>query len=196
MQQTQHGFDLMERKILAELVKDCRASDNAIAKSTGIPVNTVNRKRKSLEARGLITYCLNIEHGPFPAGSGAFGARQLYIITLRHGISRGSLSDYIRKTNKMHFIAKHCQQIFLGEQNGRLTIMMLIESRIEADIVEIFNVELLPWLEAGFGAGAVSAVQEITLTMPVQLLHNYFPGINIKHGKIREDWPSGHIFVG
>ena len=49
-------LDEQERRIVRELIKDPRISDNQIAKNTRVPVMTVNRKRKLLEEKGLLNY--------------------------------------------------------------------------------------------------------------------------------------------
>ena len=47
---------MQERRIIRNLIKNPRISDNKISKITGIPTITVNRKRKKLEAEGLLHY--------------------------------------------------------------------------------------------------------------------------------------------
>jgi len=49
-------LDDKEVLIVKELIKNPRSSDNGISKITKIPVKTVNRKRKGLESRNLISY--------------------------------------------------------------------------------------------------------------------------------------------
>ena len=49
-------LDEQEQKIIKELIRDPRISDNQIGRNTKIPVKTVNRKRKNLEQRNIISY--------------------------------------------------------------------------------------------------------------------------------------------
>ena len=54
-------LDKQERLIIRELIKNHRISDNKIGKNTGIPVMSVNRKRKSMEKEGLLTYYTSLK---------------------------------------------------------------------------------------------------------------------------------------
>ena len=56
-------LDEQEIKIVRELIKDPRLSDNKPAKKTGIPVMTVNRKRKRLGAEKLLRYYVSLDKG-------------------------------------------------------------------------------------------------------------------------------------
>jgi len=67
-------FDEQERKIIYELIRNPRLSDNQVGKRTAIPIKTVNRKRKLLEEKGALQYAALVEHGP--TGTGQMPFRQ------------------------------------------------------------------------------------------------------------------------
>ena len=73
-------LDEHEVKIIRELIRNPRISDNKISKRTKIPVMTVNRKRKRLEEQKLLRYYTSINKGEF--GLKIFGAKALYIIQI------------------------------------------------------------------------------------------------------------------
>ena len=80
------NLDEQEIKIIKELIKDPRISDNQLGKNTKVPIKTVNRKRKLLEQEGIIRYYVSVNMGR--KGTGRFGARQLHIIKFKLGITR------------------------------------------------------------------------------------------------------------
>ena len=78
-------LDEQEKKIITELIKNPRISDNQIGKMTRVPIRTVSRKRNKLEEEGLISYFTNLNMGK--KGTGRFGARQLHVIKFKLGIT-------------------------------------------------------------------------------------------------------------
>src|SRR3989338_5980555 len=85
------NLDMHEIAIIRELIRNARISDNQIGKNTKIPVMTVNRKRKKMEAEGLLRYYTSIDKGEF--GLRTFDAKQLYIIKLKIGITQ---NEYLK----------------------------------------------------------------------------------------------------
>ncbi len=90
---------------------------------------------------------------------------------------------------------KHIADCSVGDKDGHAIIAITIESRLESDIIEVFNAEILPKFKRLFGEDAVIKTEVITLNVPIVMLHNYMPLVNIMHGKIKEDWPDDLIFV-
>ena len=84
-----------EKKIVRELVKNPRISDNQLSKNTQIPVMTVNRKRKSLERDGYLRYFTSLDTGEH--GTGKYKAKQMYIIKFKIGITRQDFIDVVEK---------------------------------------------------------------------------------------------------
>ena len=186
-------LDEQELIIVRELIKNPRLSDNKISERTGIPVKTVNRKRKILEDEGMLHYFTYLDNTS--NGTASFTSRKMYVIKLRKGITR---SEYIAsevndKPVELH--SKHILDAHLGEIDGQLALIIIIESRLESDILEIFNAELVPQLKKKFGNDAVDSVQVLQLSIPLRFLHNYQPLVNLAKGKIRKDWPDKNIFV-
>ncbi|MBU1204758.1 MAG: winged helix-turn-helix domain-containing protein [Nanoarchaeota archaeon] len=186
-------IDKQEEIIVKELIKNPRISDNQISKNTGVPVKTVNRKRKKLEKEGLLYYFTYLNNGPH--GTGVFTARQLYIVTFKLGITRKQILDMIKKEEPTKIELKHIAESYLGDVDGHSIIAMIIESRLESDIIEIFNAELIPKFKRFFGEDAVVKTEAITLNIPLRTMHNYMFLVNMSHGKIKEEWPDELIFV-
>ncbi len=84
-------LDHQEKKILLELVRNPRISDNQIGKNTGIPVKTVNRKRKILEQKNILSYFSFINYGE--KGTGLFDSQYLYLIKLKFGITTKQVTE-------------------------------------------------------------------------------------------------------
>src|SRR5437667_12004489 len=91
--QTGRILDDQEKLIVKALIRDPRLSDNQIGKLTGVPTPTVRRKRKKLEADGLLSYFCALDMQE--SGTNTFGTRQLYIIKFRIGITVKQMVHYI-----------------------------------------------------------------------------------------------------
>ncbi len=185
-------LDQQEKEIIRQLVRDPRLSDNQVSKNTQIPLKTVNRKRKALESQGLLSYFAYLNSGP--DGTGLFGARQLLIITFRSGISRQKLIDVLKQQIKPIGV-KHMLEMYLGEADGRNAVVVVLESRLASDFVEILNVEIVPLFKAALGEGCIHDTRTIGLGSQLAALHNYLPLTNMERGRIKEGWPNELIFV-
>lgn len=187
-------LDSQEFYIVKQLVRNPRISDNRISRNTGIPLRTVNRKRKKLEQDGLLSYFAYLH--TFTDGLGHFEARCLVTIKLKYGITRGMLqSSFDNEDNVVVFNSKHIFESHIGESNGHAVLVMIIESMRHEDILEILNAETIPNLRKSFGEDAISDIQVIGLTLPMRMLHNYIPGRNVKNGKIIKGWDDKFIYV-
>jgi len=186
-------IDQQEHFIIKELIKNPRISDNQISKNTGVPVKTVNRKRKILEKKGLLYYFTYLNNGPH--GTSVFTAKQQYIITFKLGITRKQIIEAMKKESPTKIELKHIAECSLGERDGHAIIAMTIESRLISDIIEIFNAEIAPKFKRVFGEDAIIKTDVLTLNVPLIMLHNYMPLTNMAYGKIKEGWPDDLIFV-
>ena len=74
-------LDDFERKVVKELIRNPRISDNQIAKNVKMPVMTVNRKRKGLEEEGYLRYFTSLDTGEH--GTGKFRAKQIYCVKFK-----------------------------------------------------------------------------------------------------------------
>ncbi len=186
-------FDNQEQQIVRELIRNPRLSDNQVGLRTGIPVKTVNRKRKLLEEAGILNYAAYADHGA--GGTGQLPARQLFVVEFKEGLTRRQLMDSAQKYVTRQANKKHLLFSFVGERDGRLSMMLLLESGQHSDLLEIFNAEIVPQFNQIFGREAVHRTDVHTITHLNCFFHNYLPAINMKQGIIKEDWSKDNIFV-
>lgn len=188
-------LDEQEKLIVRELIKNPRTSDNKISKITGVPLKTVNRKRKLLEENDIISYYVDLKC--WIDGTSVFNARQMFLIQFRHDITRQQFKDaIINPENIFSMPQMHILHSFLGEHDGHLTLVLLMESRHETDLLEIFNADIVPVFKSHFGDNCIQKTKVINITSPISLFHNYYPDINMDKGTIKDDWPDDKIFVG
>ena len=185
-------LDNNEKLIIKELIKNPRISDNQISKNTGLAVKSVNRKRKKLEDDNILFYFTHAENSL--NGTGTFSARQLYILEFKQGITRAKFIEKFNNTDLPSTLQKHCLNSYLAESNGILKLILFIESYMDSDILEIFNADYLPKLESLFGKGCITNSLTLTINSTLQIYHNYFPSINMKKGKIKDNWSK--VFIG
>lgn len=188
------NLDEQEVKIVRELIRNARMSDNQISKRTKIPVMTVNRKRKRLEESGLIHYNTYLRVGD--DGLGLYHARQLYILKFRSGITTTDFMEYFKKNPKQKaFNSQFVIHSHLGEKDGQLALVLINEARTETELVEDFNGELIPQLKKEFGDDCIDNIYTVNINLPLRSHHNYMPIINMEGGKIKDKWPDEYIFV-
>ena len=177
-------IDNQEKRIIGELIKNPRISDNQISRNTGIPLKTVNTKRKKLEANNLLRYFVELDNSS--NGTELFSATQLYEVTLRLGITKKFFYDVLLpKINHMNRIRKHLHTIFFGEHNGHVVVFFIIRSYNDLDIVEIFNAEIYPILNSALGNNAVENVRSIKIVDFTRMFHNYF--VDTKSNELKTD---------
>lgn len=189
-----YKLDEQEKLIVREIIRDTRISDNQISLRTNVPLNTVNRKRKLLEEKGLIHYYCYLDNTIY--GTGTIGARGFFVLILRDGITRKAVLEKVGYSEKSKtFFTKHLFVTFVGEAGGNIAIMGILESRKSDDLIEIYNAEIIPEFESYFGHGCIKEIKLFPITSTIRMLRNYFPGKNTKNGVIREDWPNDFIYV-
>lgn len=187
-------LDKQESEIVRELIKNPRNSDNKIAKNTGIPVMTVNRKRKKLEEEEIINYYATIKK--HQDGIGVFNVRQLYIIKLRAGITRSKYIESVEMDTKTKmFNSTFISTTYIGEKDGHLAIIAIIDAENDERLVEEFNGKIVAMLRKKFGEDAIKEVVTARINDTVRIHHNYLPKINMESGKIKKEWPDDLIFV-
>lgn len=187
-------LDEQEKKIVRELIKDPRISDNQIARNTKVPVMTVNRKRKILEEKGLVNYYCYLDTSRY--GLEVLPARQLYIIKFKIGITKKEFIDKLLKENEMKtFFTIHELESFVGEKDGQLIYSVVIEGGKGNEIVEIFNGKIVPMMYRLFGNDSITETFAFRLTTKLRSMHNYLHLVNIEEGKIKKNWPNEFIFV-
>lgn len=188
------GLDENERKVVRELIKNPRISDNKISKNTKVPVMTVNRKRKQLEKENLLKYFTSFDTGEF--GTGTFKAKQLYIIKFKIGITR---NDYIEKLEKdkrfQQFNASYISMSYLGEKDGHLALILVLDAETDSLLMDEFNGKILPHLKEKLGDDCIREIITTKISNTIRRHHNYLPSINMESGIIKKDWPDDWIFI-
>jgi DNA-binding Lrp family transcriptional regulator len=188
------SLDEAEVKIIRELIRNPRASDNQISKRTKIPVMTVNRKRKLLEEKRYLRYYTSIDKGEF--GLHIFGAKQLYIIKFKIGITREKYIEVMEADAKWRtFNCQYISLAYLGEKEGHLALMIILDALNEAHLVEEFNGKIVPFLTEKLGKDAIEEIITVPLSKLIRVHHNYMPYLNIEKGRIKDSWPDDLIFV-
>lgn len=184
-------FDEKEEKILKELIKNPRVSDNQIAKNTKIPVMTVNRKRKKLEDDGKVFYFTYVNESNFE-----YNASQLYIIKFKSGITREMYLNKIKTDPKFkEDYSKYVYDTYLGEKDGHLALVMTLEASNESELVEIFNGLIIRSMKFNFGDDAILEIITARISLPVRVHHNYLPFINMSNGIMKKGWSDDYIYV-
>ena len=187
-------FDKQKEKILKELIRNPRISDNQISKNAKIPVTTVNRKRKLLEEEGFIHYYADISDESLDKGQ--HNARQLYIIKFKEGITRRKYIDEIKKSENFRKVnPRYHAESFLGEKDGRFAIILIVEAKSEDELIEIFNGGIIPEIKKRHGNDCISDIITAKVTFPFRIHHNYIPIFNMQKGIIKKDWLDEWIFV-
>lgn len=184
----------VESQIVRELIRNARASDSQISKKTGIPVMTVNRKRRQLEEKNYLRYYTSIDKGEF--GLKIFGAKQLYTIKFKIGITRKKYFDDVENDVRWRTLnCKYISMTYLGEKDGHLALVLILDAVDESHLVEEFNGNIVPYLRKKLGDDAIEEISTVALNKLIRVHHNYMPHANWENGKIKDDWPDDMIFV-
>jgi len=188
------NLDRQQQLIVRELIKNPRISDNQISKNTKVPVMTVNRKRKIMEEKGILSYYTSLNTSE--SGTGTFAAKQLYIIKFKIGITGDYFFEKIRQEKKMRkFNAEYIVESHLGEKDGHFALMVMMAAPNEKLLVENFNGKIVPMLEENFGTDSIIEIMTSRINNVLRMHHNYLPAINMKNGIISKEWLDDWIFV-
>lgn len=187
-------LDIQEKLIVKELIKNPRASDNQIGKNTKVPIMTVNRKRKKLEETGLLSYYAYLDTSRY--GTKTLPARQLYVIKFKIGITKKEFMEKVfSRTESKTVFCEHILESSLGEKDGQLIWVGVLEGGEGREIVEFFNGTLVPFWRELFGTDCIIENFAFRLTSTIRLLHNYIPVANVENGIIKKDWPDTSLFI-
>ena len=188
-------FDEQERAILKALIRNPRRNDNYISKITGVPTPTVRRKRKRLEDEGLLNYFAAIDMQE--TGTGTFGARHMYIIKFRIGVTVRQIVDEIKsEPNVRSVFTDLIYESHIAETDGHVTLVMIIEGKNDADIIENVQGKIIPSLRKNHGPDSIEQISTLRLLSPIRVFHNYVPMVNMDKGVLRSDWTDEAILVG
>ena len=188
-----YQIDQQERKIIRELIRNPRISDNQIGKNTKVPIRTVSRKRNKLEKIGLLNYLTFFNNSK--TGTSSFGSRHLYVVKFRLGITREQIIKEIKeeKMVKMSY-GRYIYESHLAEVEGHVALVLILEGKTDDDIVESFNKEVITSLLRNHGQDSIKEVSTIRLSDPIRMFHNYITLLNIENGRIKKEWPDELIF--
>lgn len=187
-------LDEQEKRIVTELIRNPRISDNQIGKRTNVPIRTVSRKRSRLQKDGLLSYFTYLDMGK--NGTGRFGARQLHIIKFKLGITREQVIKEIKEEKMVKLsYGRYIYESYIAEIEGHVALIMVIEGRNDENILEHFNKDVVPSLKKNHGADSIENVSTIRLSDKIRKFHNYLPMVNMSEGFIKNDWPDELIFV-
>ena len=187
-------LDEQEIKIIKELIRNPRTSDNQISKKTKVPVMSVNRKRKRLEEEGILNYHTVVSRGDPKKKS--FRARQLYTIQFKIGVTQEMYIEALRNDKQVkEENAKHHVNSYLGEKDGHLTLIVMLEAENHDKLLAVFNGKIIPNIKKRFGEDCIKKIYTVRLYRPVRVHNNYLPLFNMEKGVIRENWPDEYIFV-
>jgi DNA-binding Lrp family transcriptional regulator len=188
-------LDEQERRIVKQLIRDPRESDNGIGELTGVNVRTVGRKRQRLEQEGILSYHTHVNLTA--SGTGQFNARHLYIIKFRIGISFSQLTEDIKREPFVRSIfTKVIFESHVAEIDGKLAMLMFIDGTSDTDIVQTVQEQLIPSLRHNHGQDSIEEISTVRLLSPVRVMRNYLPFVNMDQGYIVKDWPDEAIYVG
>jgi DNA-binding Lrp family transcriptional regulator len=188
-------LDEQERLIVRHLIRDPRESDNGIGEATGVNVRTVGRKRQRLEQAGILSYFTHLDLSS--RGTGQFGARHLYIIRFRIGITYKQLLDDIQREPFVRSIfTEIIFESHIAEIDGKLAMLLYIDGADETNIVQTVQEQLIPSLLRNHGENSIESVNTIRVLAPVRTMRNYIQPVNMNAGYIKKEWPDDAIYVG
>ncbi len=192
---TPRPLDPSEQSIVRALIRDPRASDNAVAVSTGVNVRTVSRKRQRLEEDGVLSYFTHVDLSE--RGTGQFPARHLYIVQFRNGITHsGLVADIQREPFVRSIFTQVIFESHIAEIDGKLAMLLYIDGASEKDIVETVQGQIIPSLLKNHGADSIESVRTIRVLSPVRVMRNYILPVNMQSGYLKPDWPDDAIYTG
>jgi DNA-binding Lrp family transcriptional regulator len=187
-------LDEVEVKIAKALVRNPRLSDNRLGEIYDIPVRSVGRKRAKMEEEGLLRYFAEVDMSS--RGTGRFACRHLYILRFKTGVTVRQIEEEVQnEPNVVTVFTESIYESYLAEIDGRVALVMVVEGTSEADVVERFQAQIVPSLQKNHGADSIEDVQTIRLLSRIRLLRNYLPSLNMKGGRMAEDWDTDSIFV-
>ncbi len=188
-------LDEQERKIVRQLIRDPRQSDNAIGEKTGVNTRTVSRKRSKLERDGVLSYYTDINLSQ--NGLGQYPTRHLYTIKFRIGITYTQLLEDIQREPSVRSV--FTEVIFeshIAEIDGKLAMLLFIDGTSDLDIVQTMQEKVIPCLRRNHGEDSIEEISTVRILSPVRTMRNYVLPVNVNEGTLRPDWPDDAIYVG
>jgi DNA-binding Lrp family transcriptional regulator len=187
-------LDEQEKAIVRHLIRDPRESDNGIGELTGVNVRTVSRKRQRLEQEGILSYYADVDLSAH--GAAQFNARHLYIIKFRIGITYKQIVDEIQKEPTQTVFTESIYESHIAEIDGKVALLLFVDGDSDVDIVHRAHEELMPNLMRNHGPDSIEEISTVRMLLPVRVMRNYLPIVNMKDGLMKNDWPDDAIYVG
>jgi len=188
-------LDDQERLIVRQLIRDPRESDNGIGELTDVNVRTVGRKRQRLEQEGVLSYYTQLDLSA--QGTRQFNTRHLYIVNFRIGVTFKQLTEDIQKEPFVRSIfTEIIFESHIAEIDGKLAMLLYIDGASDTEIVQTVQEKLIPSLLKNHGENSIEKISTIRLLLPVRVMRNYLPFVNMENGYIKKDWPNDAIYVG
>jgi hypothetical protein len=160
-----------------------------------VPTPSVRRKRNRLEGEGLLSYFAALDMQE--TGTGTFNGRHLYIIKFRIGITVKQIVEEIKiEPNVRSVFTDLIYESHIAEMDGRVALVMMIEGRDEADILDSVQGKIVPSLRKNHGPDSIEEISTLRLLDPIRIFHNYVPLVNMDKGVLHPDWTDDAIFVG
>ena len=93
------------------------------------------------------------------------------------------------------FNSKYISLAYLGEKDGRLALVIILDAKDNDHMVEEFNGKIVSFLHEKFGDSCMKEIITVNLNKLIRVHHNYMPHINMENGVIKKDWLDDMIFV-
>lgn len=187
-------LDTQEIKVVKALIRNPRLSDNQIGIKTGVPIRTVNRKRKKMEEEGFLKYYTELNMGA--DGTGRFNARHLYLVKFKMGISQSRIIKEVQEEPNVRTVfTDFIYESHIAEIEGHTALALIIEGRSDDEINTNFNEIMVPSLEKNHGKDSIVQITTIRLGKPIRIFHNYLPMVNLSKGRISDRWAEDAILA-
>ncbi len=187
-------LDTQEVKVVKALIRNPRLSDNQIGIKTGVPIRTVNRKRKKMEEEGLLKYYTELNMGA--DGTGRFNARHLYLVKFKMGISQSRIIKEVQEEPNVRTVfTDFIYESHIAEIEGHTALALIIEGISDDEINTNFNEIMVPSLEKNHGKDSIVQITTIRLGKPIRVFHNYLPMVNLSKGRISDRWAEDAILA-
>jgi DNA-binding Lrp family transcriptional regulator len=187
-------LDTQEVKVVKALIRNPRLSDNQIGIKTGVPIRTVNRKRKKMEEEGLLKYYTELNMGA--DGTGRFNARHLYLVKFKMGISQSRIIKEVQEEPNVRTVfTDFIYESHIAEIEGHTALALIIEGISDDEINTNFNEIMVPSLEKNHGKDSIVQITTIRLGKPIRVFHNYLPMVNLSKSRISDRWAEDAILA-
>ncbi|MBT3342382.1 MAG: Lrp/AsnC family transcriptional regulator [Gemmatimonadetes bacterium] len=185
-------LDPQERAIVRALIRHPRRSDNSVSADTGVPVRTVRRKRKQLEASGRLRYYTALDTRDPSAAT-----QHMIIIKFRLGITRAQVEEEIRsEPNVANVFAELIRDSYMAELDGHVSLVMVLEGESDSHVIDSLQGKIIPSLKKNHGEDSILELRTMRVLSAIRRERNYLPTVNMDGAYLREGWPDEAIFVG